>query len=84
MRLAPIRLFQAHLGADGKRYFQQQDGGLHLDLWKANQEILYQAGVQQVEVSRVCTACNVEDWYSHRGEKGKTGRFAVIMGIKDH
>ncbi|MFA7406943.1 MAG: peptidoglycan editing factor PgeF [Anaerolineaceae bacterium] len=79
-----LRLFQANFGADGQRFFQQEDGQLHLDLWKANQEILFQAGVQQVEVSRICTACHAEDWYSHRGEKGKTGRFAVIMGIKDH
>jgi len=53
----------------------------YFDLWKANQLILNQVGVNKVEVSGICTCCNLGDWYSHRGEHGKTGRFGVILGM---
>jgi YfiH family protein len=52
-----------------------------LDLWAANRLILEQAGIRQIETCGICTACNPEDWYSHRGEKGKTGRFGVLIGL---
>ncbi len=65
-------------------YFQVCHGGLFLDLWRANRDILRKAGVGQVETAGICTACNLEDWYSHRAEDGNTGRFAVLMAIEDN
>lgn len=56
---------------------------LHFDLWKANRFLLEEAGVRQVEVAGLCTACHVDDWYSHRGEKGKTGRFGALIGLEE-
>jgi YfiH family protein len=56
-------------------------GSLHFDLWKANQALLEEAGVEQIEVAGICTACHPKDWYSHRGEKGKTGRFGALIGL---
>ncbi|MBS1250788.1 MAG: Polyphenol oxidase [Chloroflexi bacterium] len=58
-----------------------EDGAVKLDLWKANQLTLKEAGVRQVEVAEICTACNVEDWYSHRAENGRTGRFGALLSI---
>jgi YfiH family protein len=52
-----------------------------LDLWTANQLLLQQVGVQQVEVAGICTACHPEDWFSHRAEKGLTGRFGALIGL---
>lgn len=52
-----------------------------LDLWKANEILLNQTGVTRIESAAICTACNMEDWYSHRGEKGKTGRFGAIISL---
>ncbi len=52
-----------------------------LDLWKANQIVLSDIGVSEIEVSGICTCCNLKDWYSHRGENGKTGRFGVVFGL---
>ena len=52
-----------------------------LDLWAANRMILEDAGVQHIEISEVCTACNLDDWYSHRAENGDTGRFGVLIGL---
>jgi YfiH family protein len=56
--------------------------GVKLDLWKANRITLQKVGVKQIEVAEICTACNTQDWYSHRGEEGKTGRFAAVIGVK--
>mgnify|MGYP005841089759 CR=1 FL=1 len=59
----------------------QADGKMHWDLWRTNARQLYEAGVTQIEVARVCTRCNHHEWYSHRGENGHTGRFAVVCGL---
>ena len=55
---------------------------LHFDMWKANRLQLEKSGVTQIESANICTACHLEDWFSHRAEKGKTGRFAVIIALK--
>jgi YfiH family protein len=57
------------------------DNGTYLDLWKANRLTLENAGVKHIELSELCTACNLDDWYSHRAEKGQTGRFGVLIGL---
>ncbi|NLN69754.1 MAG: peptidoglycan editing factor PgeF [Chloroflexi bacterium] len=79
-----LSLYQKHFRGDTRHYFQNKDGKLFLDLWGANQDVLFQAGVKHIEISKICTACNLEDWYSHRGEHGQTGRFAVFMSIRDN
>jgi YfiH family protein len=53
-----------------------------LDLWEANRISLKKVGVKHIEIAAICTACNVDDWYSHRAENGKTGRFAAVIGLK--
>ncbi len=53
----------------------------HFDLWAANQLALNQAGVEQVEVAGLCTVCHPQDWFSHRGQKGKTGRFGALIAL---
>jgi len=35
-------------------------------------------GVGQVEVAGLCTACRSDEFFSHRAEKGRTGRFGVV------
>jgi len=56
---------------------------LHFNLWKANRVLLERTGVRQIEVAALCTACHLQDWYSHRGEKGRTGRFGALIGLQD-
>lgn len=53
----------------------------YLNLWKANQVVLNEIGVTNIEVAEICTHCNLNDWYSHRGEHGKTGRFGAVIGL---
>jgi hypothetical protein len=38
-------------------------------------------GVREIHDSRVCTACDLDRYYSYRGEKGKTGRMLALLGI---
>ncbi len=51
--------------------------GRNLDLWAAAERVLCDAGVASVERIDVCTACS-EDFFSHRRDKGVTGRQGVI------
>jgi len=60
----------------------QGDGSVHLDLWEANRRQLAELGVEEIAVSQLCTACRSEEFFSHRAEKGRTGRFAVILGMR--
>lgn len=53
-----------------------------LDLWEANRQQLVEAGVRRIEISHVCTSCHTDEFFSHRAEKGRTGRFAAVAGIK--
>ncbi len=59
------------------------NGRAHLDLWEANRALLAQAGVREIEVAGICTACDTESWFSHRAEKGQTGRFAAVVALGD-
>ncbi len=61
--------------------FFKSNGKIHLDLWKANQLTLLENGVKNIELAGICTACHLEDWFSHRGEQGKTGRFGALLGL---
>lgn len=57
------------------------DGTAYLDLWKANQLDFERHGVTKVEVMGICTFDNTNDFFSHRAEKGKTGRFGVVISL---
>ena len=52
-----------------------------LDLWGVNAFVLREAGIRKIEIAKKCTACDVDEWYSHRKEKGKTGRFGAILSL---
>ncbi len=68
-------------GAQADALIESHGEKQHLDLWRANRLQLEQAGVKQIEVAGICTACNLADWYSHRAEKGKTGRFGALIAL---
>jgi purine-nucleoside/S-methyl-5'-thioadenosine phosphorylase / adenosine deaminase len=51
----------------------------NFDLPEANRRNLENAGVRQIESSGFCTACRTDLFFSHRAEKGKTGRFGAIL-----
>ncbi|UCG50965.1 MAG: peptidoglycan editing factor PgeF [Candidatus Latescibacterota bacterium] len=74
--------FEVEFGDDAGNFIKEyNEGNLRLDLWHANKSQLIRAGVHEknIEVAGLCTACQTDVFYSHRAEKGGTGRFAGIM-----
>ena len=39
-------------------------------------------GVKQIHDASVCTACDIDRFYSYRVEKGKTGRMLALLGLR--
>lgn len=56
-------------------------GKITYDLWETNRLILEEVGVKNIETAEICTVCDKQDWFSHRGDKGKTGRFGVLLAL---
>jgi YfiH family protein len=57
---------------------------LHLDLREANRRQLLAAGVPQANITALgdCTYCRTRKFFSHRAERGKTGRQLALIGIE--
>jgi YfiH family protein len=79
----------AEVVAQTRAAFQEPEALLHrvngsyrLDLWAANVAALREAGVDQVELARVCTACRTDDFFSHRALGARTGRFGALIGLR--
>ena len=55
-----------------------------LNLVEANKRQLLDAGVakKNISVSPLCTSCRVDMLFSHRAEKGKTGRMMGVVGVR--
>ncbi len=60
-----------------------ENGKAFFNLWKANELVLRDMGVESIECANICTACHLGDWYSHRAEKGATGRFGALIALKN-
>ncbi|HNE04697.1 MAG TPA: peptidoglycan editing factor PgeF [Anaerolineales bacterium] len=73
--------FREKYGKDSEQVVQVRDEKIYLDLWAANALQLQKMGVEHIQISGLCTACHLDDWYSHRAEKGKTGRFGVLLAM---
>jgi YfiH family protein len=76
-----VREVRRAFGDSAGRYFTPVDGAMRFDLWAANEDLMREVGVRSIENPRLCTACDPESWYSHRGEGGKTGRFGALMSL---
>ena len=59
------------------------DQHVRFDLWEANRRVLELSGVRKIETAGICTACNRDDWFSHRADKGKTGRFGAVIFLRN-
>ena len=78
-----VEKVQEAFGEDAPSLLRVQDSEVQFDLWAANRLILEQSGIHQIEIAGLCTACQLDDWFSHRGEHGKTGRFGAIIALED-
>ena len=57
---------------------------VHLDLREANRRQLLAAGVPEANITALkdCTVCQPRKFFSHRAERGKTGRQMALVGIQ--
>lgn len=63
-------------------FWSYKDDRNHFDFWAITVDQLCAAGLlpDNIEVSRICTRCVAEHFFSYRAEK-KTGRFAAVIGL---
>ncbi len=80
------------VGEDVAKYFfntplayKQKEEKYMLDLPYINKQQLLDSGLKEenIEMSHICTACNVEHYFSYRKEQGCSGRFMSMIALKD-
>lgn len=76
-----IQSIRTAFGPVADDFIRENHQEVKLDLWECNRYILEKIGLVHIEVAGICTACHTEDWFSHRGEYGRTGRFGVLVGL---
>lgn len=72
----------ARLGCRAKEALRPGNGGRHqLSLAGANRVVLEEAGLDPVHIfeSGLCTACHPDEFFSHRRDRGATGRMAAWL-----
>lgn len=71
----PSRELPAHF----HRYIHDR----HVDLWAVARDQLLAAGLHpaHIEQHAICTVCHRARFFSHRGDRGRTGRFAAIIAL---
>lgn len=64
-------------GQSGRKY--------QLNLWRANEIVLNQAGVlpEHIAVTNICTCCNPKVLFSHRASHGKRGNLGGFLCLQD-
>ncbi len=65
--------------------FTKQGDKFMLNLPYLNQEQLLDSGLREANImmSHICTACEVERFFSYRKEQGCSGRFMSMIGLKE-
>lgn len=63
---------------------EKSDDKYHLNLWKCNQIVLKEAGIltENIHMTDLCTCCNKEVLFSHRGHHGKRGNLAAFLSLR--
>ena len=77
---------EAFAGNDWNKILQEKDHGkFQLDLWKANEIILADAGIrpENIQTTDICTHCNSDYLFSHRTCGNERGNLAAFLGLKE-
>jgi YfiH family protein len=74
---------EAAVGSDAESLLPNYKQSAHFDLWSANFLALQQAGVTNIDMAGVCTFDRADEWFSHRAAGGNTGRFGVLLALKE-
>ena len=63
-------------------FYRKENGKYQLNLWKANEIILREEGVTQIQVTDICTRCNPNYLFSHRIMGNERGNLAAFLCLK--
>lgn len=60
------------------------NGKFQLDLWRANERVLLDAGVKKehIALAGICTCCNSGLLFSHRASKGRRGNLGAFLMLE--
>ena len=63
----------------------REEGKYQLDLWRANEKALLDAGLTgaQISVTDICTCCNEDKLFSHRASTGKRGNLGAFLSLRE-
>jgi copper oxidase (laccase) domain-containing protein len=78
-----VKQVVSSFGADSSGLLDQRHGRVAFDLWSATRLQLQHLGVEKIQTAGLCTACHLDDWYSHRAEHGHTGRFGAMISLQE-
>ncbi|MGP4080315.1 peptidoglycan editing factor PgeF [Pseudalkalibacillus sp. R45] len=69
---------------DPRPYTAKGNSKYQLDLQRLNKQLLMKAGVPEknVHLTKLCTSCNVDRFFSHRKENGTTGRMLGFIMVE--
>lgn len=67
-------------------FYRKPNGKYQVDLWKANQIVLHEAGVpeNQIHTTDICTRCNPEHLFSHRIMGTERGNLAAFLALREN
>ena len=67
-----------------EKFWPYKDESHHFDFWAISRDQLIAGGIpkENIALSRMCTKCSTDLFFSYRGE-GRTGRFAAVIGLND-
>ncbi len=65
-------------------YYQKENGKYQLNLWRANELVLMEAGVKQenIQTTTLCTSCNNTYLFSHRKQGLNRGNLSALLSLK--
>ncbi len=71
-------------GHEAEILIDKGNGKYQLDLWRANEIVLLEAGIKQehLSVTDVCTCCNPKLLFSHRASHGKRGNLGAFLSLR--
>ena len=70
------------ISAGLSEYIKIQREKFYIDLQGVNEHFLKESGVSSVTLSHLCTKCNTNEFFSHRGCGADTGRMALLACLK--
>ncbi len=76
---------QEFAGKEKDILFDKGNGKYQLDLWKANEIVLTEAGVRpgRLAVTDICTCCNPDLLFSHRASGGRRGNVGAFLYLRE-